>query len=123
MSRSVVRGSQAAANALRREPPSKDPALVERGAGRYAIFCTPCHGATGAGDGRVVGRGYPAPPAFQIARLQQAPASYTVEVITNGKGRMLALADRIAPADRWAIARYVQQLQRATEPRGHEDVP
>ena len=33
------------------------------------IFCSPCHGASGRGDGLVVSRGFPAPPSYHQERL------------------------------------------------------
>ena len=46
---------------------------MQRGRERYDIFCSPCHGLTGEGDGMVVQRGYRRPPSFHIDRLRQAP--------------------------------------------------
>lgn len=85
--------------------------LLVRGQERYNIFCTPCHGAAGHGDGMIVQRGFPAPPSFHLDRLRQAPDGYYYDVITNGFGRMYSYASRIAPEDRWAIAAYVRALQ------------
>jgi len=96
-------------------PPPLTKALIDRGEQRYDIFCIVCHGATGDGDGPVVKRGFPAPPSFHIPRLVSAPPSYIVDVITHGHGVMYSYADRVAPADRWAIAAYVKALQRAAQ--------
>ena len=85
--------------------------VLERGQGRYEIFCTPCHGFAGDGDGMVVKRGFPAPPSFHIGTRLELPPQYIVEVISNGYGRMLPMGERIPPADRWAIAAYVKALQ------------
>lgn len=93
-------------------PPPLTPALVNRGEQRYGIYCVMCHGARGNGDGVVVQRGFPPPPNFHEARLLAAPASYIVETITHGHGVMYSYADRVAPADRWAIAAYVRALQK-----------
>src|SRR5262249_53541178 len=46
------------------------PALMQRGRERFTIYCTPCHGQTGRGDGMVVQRGYRRPPSFHIDRLR-----------------------------------------------------
>jgi mono/diheme cytochrome c family protein len=45
----------------------------------------------------------------------ELPAEFFVTVITNGIGRMLPMAERIPPADRWAIAAYVKALQLARQ--------
>ena len=87
------------------------PAVMERGRQRYAIFCTPCHGDTGAGNGMVVRRGLRAPESFHTERLRESPPGYFYDVITNGFGIMYDYSDRIEPRDRWAITAYVRALQ------------
>ncbi len=86
-------------------------ALLERGRGRYQIYCTPCHGLTGNGLGIVVQRGYRQPPSFHIDRLREAPVGYFFDVQTHGFGAMMDYAAQIEPSDRWAIAAYIRALQ------------
>jgi len=62
--------------------------VMARGRERFDIFCSPCHGRTGAGDGMIVQRGYRKPPTFHQDRLRQAAPGYTYDVITNGFGAM-----------------------------------
>jgi mono/diheme cytochrome c family protein len=107
----VPRGSAASMAALTPPGPPVTPVLLERGRERFAIFCTPCHGANGHGDGAVVSRGFPAPPSYHQERLRQAAPEHIVRVITNGVGRMSPYADRVPPEDRWAIAHHVKVLQ------------
>jgi mono/diheme cytochrome c family protein len=93
------------------QPATITTALVARGKDRFEIYCTPCHGRLGDGQGMVVQRGFPAPPSFHIDRLRAAPASHFYDVITNGHGAMYSYAARVEPADRWAIAAYIRALQ------------
>ncbi|KMO13875.1 hypothetical protein SQ03_20885 [Methylobacterium platani JCM 14648] len=93
------------------QPAAATPALLARGQERYAVFCTPCHGGAGRGDGIIVQRGYPRPPSFDEARLRAAPAKHFYDVISNGKGNMLSYGAQVPPADRWAIVAYVRALQ------------
>jgi len=86
-------------------------ALLERGRERYEIYCAPCHGVLGDGDGYIVHRGFPAPPSYHIERLRQAPDRHFVDVIAQGYGLMYPYADRVSPADRWAIVAYIRALQ------------
>lgn len=86
-------------------------ALVARGAERYAIFCSVCHGRLGDGNGMVVQRGFRRPPSYHIDRLRQAPHGYFYDVITNGFGVMPDYAAQIPPEDRWAIIAYIRALQ------------
>lgn len=94
-----------------KEPPEMTAALVKRGQERFDIFCSPCHGLSGKGDGMIVQRGFPAPPSYHIARLRSAPARHFFDVITNGFGVMYPYAARVEPHDRWAIVAYVRALQ------------
>jgi hypothetical protein len=50
-----------------------DAVVMARGQERFDIFCSPCHGRTGIGDGMVVQRGYRRPPPFAEQRLRDAP--------------------------------------------------
>lgn len=93
------------------EPPRVTPALLERGRQRYDIFCAPCHGLAGDGDGMIVQRGFPKPPSYHSARLKAAPARHFFDVITRGYGVMYSYAARVQPADRWAIVAYIRALQ------------
>ncbi len=108
----VARGTLERLDALATPPPA-DAALLLRGQERYEIYCAPCHGPTGQGDGYVVRRGFPAPPSYLSARLREAPAEHFVEVITRGYGVMYPYADRVPPHDRWAIVAYIRALQLA----------
>ena len=79
---------------------------------RFNIYCSPCHGNTGSGNGMVVQRGFPRqPPSFHSDRLRQADAGYVFDVITNGFGVMSDYRAQIAPRDRWAIIAYIRALQ------------
>jgi mono/diheme cytochrome c family protein len=101
-------------------PPPITPALMARGAARYAIFCQPCHGASGAGDGPIVGRGFPAPPTLAAPQAASLTGAQVFAAISDGYGVMYPFASRISPADRWAITAYVRALQVAG--RAGEDV-
>jgi len=85
--------------------------LLQRGEDRYKIFCTPCHGLQGDGNGMIAMRGMKHPPSYHIDRLRQAPNGYYYDVVSNGFGAMYSYGERIPPADRWAIIAYVRALQ------------
>ena len=92
-------------------PPPVTAALLQRGRGRYDIFCSPCHGLAGDGDGIIVAHGFPAPPSYHLDRLVAAPAQHFYDVMTAGYGVMFSYADRLDPHDRWAVAAYIRALQ------------
>lgn len=88
-----------------------DAKLLARGEDRYKIYCMPCHGLQGDGNGMIVMRGMKRPPSYQIDRLRQSPNGYFYDVITNGFGAMYGYSAQIQPKDRWAIIAYVRALQ------------
>jgi mono/diheme cytochrome c family protein len=92
-------------------PFAVDARVMARGRERFDIFCSPCHGRTGQGDGMVVRRGFRRPPTFHQDRLRGAPPGHLFDVITNGFGAMPDYAVQIRPEDRWAIVAYVRALQ------------
>jgi mono/diheme cytochrome c family protein len=92
-------------------PPAASPALLSRGRERFDIFCSPCHGLAGDGDGMIVAHGFPRPPSYHDQRLISAPAQHLYDVISNGYGVMYSYAARIEPRDRWAIVAYIRALQ------------
>jgi mono/diheme cytochrome c family protein len=85
--------------------------LLARGQSQYQVFCSPCHGRTGRGDGMVVQRGFKKPSSYHVDRLREMPIGYFYDVITIGFGAMADYAAQVPPADRWAIAAYVRTLQ------------
>jgi mono/diheme cytochrome c family protein len=96
--------------------------VMARGQERFNVFCSPCHGPTGAGNGMIVQRGFRAPPSMHEDRLRTAPVGYYFDVMSNGFGAMQDYAAQVPVTDRWAIAAYIRALQlsqRATV----DDVP
>jgi len=92
-------------------PATIDAALVARGQERFGIFCTPCHGGAGHGQGMIVQRGFPQAPSLVSGKLRTADAKVFYDAMTNGYGAMYSFATRITPADRWAVIAYVRALQ------------
>lgn len=85
--------------------------VMERGRERFGVFCQPCHGATGVGNGMIVQRGFRRPPSYHEERLVNAPVGYFFDVMTNGFGAMQDYSSQVPVADRWAIAAYIRALQ------------
>lgn len=85
--------------------------VMARGQERFNVFCAPCHGRTGQGNGMVVQRGFRAPPSFHEDRLRNAPVGYFFDAETNGFGAMQDYSAQVPVADRWAIAAYIRALQ------------
>jgi mono/diheme cytochrome c family protein len=107
---------------VERAPVPVTPELVERGRDRFNIYCTPCHGRLGDGEGMVVMRGFQRPTSYHIDRLREAPDGHFFDVMTHGQGAMSSYAARIAASDRWAVAVYIRALQ-LSQSAGIDDVP
>jgi mono/diheme cytochrome c family protein len=84
---------------------------IERGRTRFNIYCTPCHGRLGDGNGMVVLRGYRQAASYYTDKLMKAKDGHFFDVITNGFGAMPSYASRIVPDDRWRITAYIRALQ------------
>ncbi len=84
---------------------------LQRGQQRFNIYCTPCHGQLGDGNGMVVQRGLRQAASFHQYRLRQVKVGYFYDVITNGFGAMQGYADQVPVRDRWLIVAYVRALQ------------
>lgn len=85
--------------------------VLDRGQDRFNIYCTPCHGKTGVGNGMVVQRGYKQPPSYFEDRLRNAPVGYFYSVISEGFGAMPDYSGQLKPEDRWAVVAYLRALQ------------
>ena len=88
--------------------------LVERGQERFDIYCSPCHGRVGDGNGMISKRGFDLRRPvgnYHTDRLRKMPAGHFYDVITNGYGTMYSYASRVEPQDRWAIVAYIRALQ------------
>ncbi len=103
--------------------------LLKRGQERFGIYCAPCHGLSGYGDGIVAKRadrlqeGTWVPPAsLHSEQVVARPDGHLFNTITNGIRTMPAYGPQIPEADRWAIVAYVRALQRSQHAR-IEDVP
>jgi mono/diheme cytochrome c family protein len=96
--------------------------VMARGRERFEIFCAPCHGRSGEGNGMIVQRGFRKPPSYHEQRLRDQPVGYFFDVMTNGFGAMQDYSAQVPVADRWAIAAYIRAIQLSHNARV-EDVP
>jgi len=87
--------------------------LLYRGQERYDVYCTVCHGGTGAGDGIIMtgNYGYVPAPTYHQDRLREAPDGEIYSAIYNGVRTMPSYATQIKVEDRWAIVAYIRALQ------------
>lgn len=92
-------------------PLAESPAILDQGKLLYEINCKHCHGAKGAGDGKVADK-YPGVANLTGDAIKGVTEGHIFHVITYGKGLMGAHGSQVSEEDRWKIARYVKQLQK-----------
>ena len=105
-------GKDAAGNFVKKVPLEITHELMETGKQKYEIFCIACHGSAGDGNGVTKPYGVLA-PTYHDDRLRSVEDGYIYDVISNGKGLMYPLNDRMTPEERWAAVIYVRALQRS----------
>ena len=102
---------------------------VARGAQRYQIYCAPCHGLSGYGDGVVARRAdrlqqgtWVPPSSFHVEPAATRSLGHIYNTISNGIRTMPSYGSQIEVEDRWAIVAYVKALQRSQH-ASTDDVP
>lgn len=106
-----------------------DMETMERGREQFGIYCTPCHGVDGMGQGMVHERarslmqGTWVPPTnLHQENLLYKPVGELFDGITRGIRNMPPYGRQIDTADRWAVVLYLRALQRS-QAASLEDVP
>lgn len=110
-------------------PVEVTPRLMQRGRERFDIYCSPCHGLAGNGDGIVAARAdllqegtWVPPSSLHDPTVVARPDGHLYNTITHGIRNMPRYGPQINSEDRWAIVAYVRALQRSQSARP-EDVP
>jgi mono/diheme cytochrome c family protein len=105
----VIPANLPAINALS-NPLARTAAVLEAGKAQYEIYCLPCHGTRGAGDGPVDEK-LLVTPSLLTDQARRYTEGYLYAIIRHGRGIMPAYGDRITSGLRWAVVHYVRQLQ------------
>lgn len=100
----VTQGHAARRAAMAAPGPPVDVALLAEGAGLWRVFCTPCHGGTGAGDGVVMRHGHP--PIAPVPR----DALRAIAAMQGNLAGAHPAEGRLTPRERWAVARHMETL-------------
>jgi mono/diheme cytochrome c family protein len=86
--------------------------LLARGRQRFTIYCAPCHGALGDGNGMPKKIGAMAVVAnLHDKRIVELPDGEIFNTVSNGKNNMQGYAPQVPVEDRWAIIAYLRALQ------------
>ena len=91
-------------------------AATRPGALVYQIYCQPCHGGSGKGDGPVATRGFPPPPSLLADRARQLSDIQIYQIVSRGQKNMPAYAAQVPPQDRRSVIAYIRSLQGEPKP-------
>jgi mono/diheme cytochrome c family protein len=81
------------------------------GAVVYQIYCQPCHGGAGKGDGPVAIRGFPPPPSLLAEHALHLTDDQMFEIAARGQKNMPSYAVQVPSQDRRAAIAYIRSLQ------------
>jgi mono/diheme cytochrome c family protein len=97
-------------------PRATDDRRARPGAFVYQVYCQPCHGPTGKGDGLVATRGFPPPPSLMADHAFHLGDDQMFQIVSRGQKNMPPYAAQVPPADRWSAISYVRSLQGGPKP-------
>jgi mono/diheme cytochrome c family protein len=112
--------------------------FISRGQERFNIYCLPCHGASGYGDGPIAQRakslqdagtdptaasGWVQPQNLNEAKILTRPDGHIYNTIANGIRSMPAYDKQISVPDRWAIVAYVRAIERSQNAKPADQTP
>lgn len=102
--------AQAEAERFHNPVPATEPARAH-GRRLFSIYCAPCHGPSGRGDGPVARR-MSKPADLTGAKYAQAPDGFLYYVIRYGTPMMPPKEEVLEPHERWQIIHHLRTLQR-----------
>jgi mono/diheme cytochrome c family protein len=77
----------------------------------FGIYCTPCHGASGKGDGPVAKKFVPTPVDISGTGFGQAPEGMLFAIVTHGMGGMPPFRSDLTAKERWLVVAYLKTLK------------
>jgi mono/diheme cytochrome c family protein len=99
-------------NFVETNPLPVNEALLARGRDRFDIYCAPCHGRLGDGNGITKKIGVMAAVAnLHDKRIVELTDGEIFNTITHGKSTMGAVGPLLPTPDRWAVVAYLRALQ------------
>ena len=77
----------------------------------YGIYCAPCHGASGKGDGPVAKKFVPTPVDISGTGFGTAPEGLLFAIVTHGWNGMPPFRSDLAAKERWLVVNYLRTLK------------
>lgn len=100
------------AAAARKNPVPATAESVTTGGQLFAVYCTPCHGESGKGDGLVTPK-FVVPPDLTNLDLQKGRTDgYWQSYLSVGGAVMPSYGEALSPEERWHVVNYMRSLAR-----------
>lgn len=77
----------------------------------FGIYCTPCHGASGKGDGPVAKKFVPTPVDISGTGFGKAPEGLLFAIVTHGLNGMPPFRSDLIVKERWLVVAYLKTLK------------
>ncbi|MDR2196201.1 MAG: c-type cytochrome [Gallionellaceae bacterium] len=90
-------------------PVAADAKSVETGHQLFTVYCTPCHGTSGTGDGKVGEKLILRPFDLTSDTLAEQPDGYIFGMMTFGGAVMPVYANDLSPTERWHVINYIRK--------------
>lgn len=98
------------AGAKRPNPVKATPDSIAKGKALFAIYCSPCHGPEGKGNGTVTPKFIPPPDVTNATLQKQRTDGYWQHVIGTGGAIMPAYGEALAPEERWHVVNFLRSI-------------
>lgn len=98
------------AAAQRKNPVAATPESVRTGGELYAVYCTPCHGPGGKGDGLVAAKFVPAADLTNPDLQRGRTDGYWQSYLSVGGAVMPSYAEALSVEERWHVVNYLRTL-------------
>ena len=85
-------------------------ARIEQGRALFNIYCSPCHGAQGSGEGPVA-KVFVLPGNLRSREVQSHSDAWIYGTIRNGSNTMPRYGAELAPQQRWEVVQYIRSLK------------
>jgi mono/diheme cytochrome c family protein len=99
-----------------RDPAPGDTTTVRAGGRLFGIYCAPCHGPGGAGDGPVTEKFIPPPPLFPL--VGGRTDGYLYGTIRFGGPIMPPYGEELQDGEIWSIIRWLRRESARRTARG-----
>ena len=91
-------------------PVKADQKSLEFGGKLFGIYCTPCHGYQGKGDGLVGKKLIIQPFDLTAEHARSVSDGYIFGMMTFGGAVMPSYANDLSPKERWHVVNYVRHV-------------